>query len=174
MKLLKVLVFLSCMFCLFAVSACGSFPLQWLGIIRTESWSLEEGSGPLIHISEISADVSGVRTALEKEIAGLAPLVFWEQGFASTESGETADYEADICVREREYISGWKTRRSLAAEARIWRAGEKAKGALPLAAGRVTSAGDESFSSSKICGRMLSLAVKKAVSALRKSERRLQ
>ncbi|MDR2370092.1 MAG: hypothetical protein LBD71_01315 [Treponema sp.] len=169
MKLLKASGFLPCMFCLFVVSACESLPFQWFG---TQSWSFEEGAGPLIHISEISADISGVRTALEKEIAGLAPLVFWEQGFVSTETGETADYEADICIREREYISGWKTRRSLAAEARIWRAGEKAKGALPLAAGRVTSAGDESFSSSKICGRMLSLAVEKAASALRKGEGR--
>jgi hypothetical protein len=168
MKLVKASGFLSCVFCLFIVCACGSFPFQWFG---TQSWNLESGEHlPSIHIFEISADISGVRTAVEKEITALAPLVFWEQGFVFTETGEAADYEADICIREREYVSGWKTRRSLAAEARIWRAGERSQGALPLAAGRVTSAGDESFSSSKICGRMLTLAIKKAVSALRKGE----
>jgi hypothetical protein len=37
---------------------------------------------------------------------------------------------------------------------------------LPLAAGRVTSLGNRSFSSSETTGRMLALAVKEAVKAL--------
>ncbi|MDR1419985.1 MAG: hypothetical protein LBI86_06400 [Treponema sp.] len=149
--------------------ACISFPPQWYG---TESWSTSKDPRnlPSIWIAEVSVDLTGVWTAVENEITGLAPLVFWEQGFAAVRAGEAADYEADIWLREREFISGWKTRRSLAAEVRIWKAGERGGKNIPLAAGRVTTAGDESFSSSKTAGRMLAIAAGKAAAALREGE----
>ncbi|MDR1107275.1 MAG: hypothetical protein LBL44_13045 [Treponema sp.] len=150
-------------------SACISFPLQWYG---AQSWSTSQDPRnlPSIRIAEVSADLTGVWTAVENEVAGLAPLVFWEQGFAAAGEEEAADYEADIRLREREFISGWKTRRSLAAEVRIWKAGERNGTNIPLAAGRVTTAGDESFSSSKTAGRMLALAAGKAAAALREGK----
>ncbi|MDR0600746.1 MAG: hypothetical protein LBG42_00040 [Treponema sp.] len=165
MKPVKTCLVFSALF----FSACVSFPPQWYG---TEAWSTAKGDFPSVWIAEVSADLSGVWTAVENEAAGLAPLVFWEQGFAAAGAEGEADYEADVWLREREYISGWKTRRSLAVEVRIWKAGERTGKNIPLAAGRVTTAGDGSFSSSETTGRMLALAVGKAVAALREGEER--
>jgi hypothetical protein len=106
-------------------------------------------------------------------MADLAPLLFREQGCILSAGGEGAEYAADIRLREREYSSGWKTRRSLALEVRFWPAGEGAgREDIPLAAGRVLSLGDESFASSGTAGRMLNLGIKKAAAALRNKEGR--
>jgi hypothetical protein len=84
----------------------------------------------------------------------------------------------DIRIREREYITKWQTRRSLSVEVRIWELGGNwvelsgLERQLPLAAGRAISAGDLSFSSSQTLGRMLSMAVKKAVKDLDAEKRR--
>lgn len=113
---------------------------------------------------------------MEKEIRGLAPLLFFDQGCRLVAAGEEADFCADIRAREREYAAGWQTRRSLALEVRLWPAGEGEElrapdpaeaPVLPLAAGRVTSLGNRSFSSSETTGRMLALAIKKAVKPLK-------
>jgi hypothetical protein len=103
---------------------------------------------------------------VEEELSGLAPLIFGEMGFVPVLEGEAALYEADIRIREREYTAGWKTVRSLAAEVLIRRAGDR----RPLAVGRVTVSGEESFSSSRTSGRMLELAIRKAAGALGKGE----
>jgi hypothetical protein len=113
---------------------------------------------------------------VEKEIRGLAPLFFFERGCRMAAPGEEADYAADIRAREREYASGWQTKRSLAMEVRLWPLGDGAPDlqdalidrGLPFAAGRVTSVGNRSFSSSETTGRMLALAIKKAVKPLGK------
>jgi hypothetical protein len=169
--------------------SCESLPFNfYLG----RSWSSvtgNEGNTPVfkgtIKLAKVSVDRTGGWASVEKEIAGLAPLLFWEQGYRPSADGERADYAADIRVREREYAAGWKTKRSLAVEVRIWPdagglelygsetpAAEPSSGnsfseGMPLAAGRITSLGDRSFSSSETTGRMLSLAIQRAVKALR-------
>jgi hypothetical protein len=119
-----------------------------------------------LRIAGVYADITGPRVTVEEEAAGLAPLLFEEMGFVPAGEGEEARYEADIRIREREYTAGWKTLRSLAAEVSIREAGDR----RPLAVGRVTVSGEESFSSSGTAGRMLELAIRKAVGALEKGE----
>lgn len=157
--------------------ACESLPFDYY---RGKSWSAPgEGNGTreilgTLCLAAVSVDRTGGWASVEKEIRGLAPLLFGERGYRVISAGEGADYAADIRVREREYASGWQTKRSLAVEVRLWPAGvlnpldgENAA-TLPLAAGRVTSLGTRSFSSSETTGRMLALAIKKALKPLEK------
>jgi hypothetical protein len=141
-----------------------------------KSWSLPEAgdspeSGIRARLVSVTVDRNGGWASVEKEVRGLAPLLFFEQGCRLMPPEEAADYAVDIRVREREYAAGWQTKRSLALEVRLWPAGEtpdEAYQGLPCMAGRVTFLGDRSFSSSETTGRMLALAIKKALRPLGK------
>jgi hypothetical protein len=158
-------VFLMVSLCL---GACESLPSN---VYRGRSWSLPEAgtapeSGIRVRLVSVTVDRNGGWASVEKEVRGLAPLLFFEQGCRLVSPEEGADYAADIRVREREYAAGWQTKRSLAVEVRLWPAGatpDETYQGLPCMAGRVTSLGDRSFSSSETTGRMLSLAIKKAL-----------
>jgi hypothetical protein len=155
------------------LGACESLSFNYY---RGRAWSVPEGnlpeSGVTARLVSVTVDRSGGWASVEKEIWGLAPLLFFEEGCRLVPLTEEADYAADIRVREREYAAGWQTRRSLAVEVRLWPAGELldnrdgAYQGLPCMAGRVTSLGDRSFSSSETTGRMLALAIKKALRPL--------
>jgi hypothetical protein len=159
------------------LGSCESLPFDYY---RGKSWSVPgEGNGTretlgTLCLAAVSVDRTGGWASVEKEIRGLAPLIFGERGYRVISAGEGADYTADIRVREREYASGWQTKRSLAVEVRLWPAGVlnpqdgEYAASLPLAAGRVTSLGTRSFSSSETTGRMLALAIKKALKPLEK------
>jgi hypothetical protein len=159
------------------LGACESLPFDYY---RGKSWSApgeENGAREILgtlYLAAVSVDRTGGWASVEKEIRGLAPLLFGERGYRVVSTGEGADYAADIRVREREYASGWQTKRSLAVEVRLWPAGildpqdGENGGPLPLAAGRVTALGNRSFSSSETTGRMLALAIKKALKPLAK------
>ncbi|MDR1899260.1 MAG: hypothetical protein LBQ55_04555 [Treponema sp.] len=171
MKTVKMLFPLCCV--LLWLGACESLPF---GFYRYQSWSspAPEGAGEKtarVYLADVSVDRSGGWASVEKEVAGLAPLLFLDQGLRAVENGEEADYTADIRLREREYTSGWKTRRSLLCEVRFWKTGGAEGRRIPLAAGRVTFLGEKSFSSSDTTGRMLALAVKKAAATLKKGNR---
>ena len=174
-------VFVVCVFFGTLMVSCGSLPFEYpVG----RAWYMDKnthhkeikGSFELLGVT---AEKTGGWDSLEKEIEGLAPLYFWEQGcYLKTDNAE-ADYAADIRIREREYISRWRTKRSISVEVRIWDLKEPIlrpdtagiTRTLPLAVGRVTADGDASFSSSETVGRMLALAIKKAVKRLENEKR---
>jgi muconolactone delta-isomerase len=117
----------------------------------------------------VSVEKAGGQTALEKEIAALVPLIFWERGYYFYPDDRKADYVVDVQAREREYTLGWKTRRSLALEVRLWRdQGEDPRlyGTTPLAAAQVFSTGSKTFASSRQINRMLRTVVGKSLRAL--------
>lgn len=120
----------------------------------------------------VSADKPGGWLSVEKEIADMAPLVFLEKGYLFQWQDEGADFIVDIQAREREYLRGWRTRRSLSVEVRIWdgpHPDEASSGAAPLAAGQAIASGNASLASSKTISRLLNLAADRAVEALVKS-----
>ena len=100
------LFFLSCSVLLW-LSGCESLPP---GFYRQKSWAssvLKDGAkAPRIYLTAVSVDKSGSWVSIEKEVAGLAPLLFLDYGLEAVEDGEDADYTADIRLREREYTSG--------------------------------------------------------------------
>ena len=140
----------------------------------SRSWRMPEEKRikGTVKIINVTADRSGGRDSLEKETAVLAPLYFWKKGFRTVALGEYADYAAEINLREREFSAGWRTKRSLTVEVRIWKCvdgdlqPEDAAGKLPIAAGRIVLTGNKSFSSSKVAGKLLSDAVSKTVKRL--------
>jgi hypothetical protein len=167
--------FSSLFFVLFMFS-CDSMPISFT---ESHSWRITEESEAkgTIKLINVTAYRSGSRDSLEKEAAVLAPLYFWTKCYRTVESGSPADYAVEINLREREFASGWSTKKSLAVEVRIWSCVdgdmrlEESPERLPVAAGRVISTGNNSFSSSKTTGRMLSRAVSAAVRQLPSAQR---
>ncbi|MDR2109746.1 MAG: hypothetical protein LBP32_00400 [Spirochaetaceae bacterium] len=151
---------------LFLVS-CSSLPFY---VPSSGGWS-PGGPGEftaVVALGTVSVDKSGGGASAEREIAGLVPLIFLEEGYGFSFDEAEADYRTDLRAMEREYLSGWRTERSVSVEVRIWRAGEDPDRVPPLAAGRATASGIPTLSSSRDLSRLLRSAIKKAASALEK------
>ena len=159
MKCLKFFLVLT----LAALGSCLSFNPFGNSSWATGNMETVKGS---IRIVSVSAEKSGEWGLLEKEVNDLLPLLFFEEGYVLVSHDGQADIFAEVTVREREYIDGWKTRRSLSAEVRIWDAGDFSGQPLPLSAGRALSGGKQSFASSKTLSAMLRKAIKNAVNGL--------
>jgi hypothetical protein len=156
--------------------SCESVPINYS---RSRSWLT--GRKPVwgtVSLLGVTVDRIGGRDSVERDITALAPLCFWEEGCQMLSPGKSADYAADIQVREREYSSGWRTKRSLLVEVRIWPYGEEGTErqtytqSLPLAAGRVIAMGSRTLSSFETTNRMLSQATQKAVKQLAAQKRK--
>jgi hypothetical protein len=126
---------------------------------KKEGWSsLTAESEKSFSLGSIEIDSAASWDSLEKEAAGLLPLLLLERGIALTEGG---DYSVSAKVIEREFAEGWQTKRSLSAEIRIFRSGEESS--VPLAAGRAMASGEKSASSSKVLSRLLRGALRRAL-----------
>jgi len=126
-----------------------------------------------ITILDVQIDRSGGWDSVEREAASLAPLYFWDEGCLIVSAEEGPQFAANILIRERDFTIGWKSKKSLTVEVRIWpfrdtpvsvESYEDQK--LPAAVGRVVMTGDASFSSSAILGKLLSKAIKQAIKKL--------
>jgi hypothetical protein len=156
------------------VLSCEALPMNFL---KSQSWNIPENVQentytPLILLG-VQVDRTGVWDSIEKETAALAPLYFWKHGCRVVTAADQPVYAAGINLREREFNSGWRIKRSLVLEVRIWDYKDApALGVsvleqnLPAAVGRVTALGEMSFSSSDTINRMLSKAIKDAVKQL--------
>lgn len=142
---------------------CSTFSL---GSSENSAWSMAGGEQPkgAVRIISVSVDKSGEWGSLEKEISAMLPLLFLEESYLVVPSREAADFSAEVTVREREYLSGWRTRRSLSVELRLWDTGNE--GPLPLSAGRALYQGKRSLASSQTLSDMLRKAVKNAIGGL--------
>ena len=159
--------------------SCEALPINYS---RGQSWHIPinepEKISTTLTIMGVQVDRTGGWDSIEKETAALAPLYFWNRGCKVVPAEERPVYAAAIQVREREFNLGWRTKRSLAVEVRIW-AYEDAPEAgasvqdqkLPAAVGIVTAMGERSFSSSETTGRLLSKAIGKAAKKLAVYER---
>ena len=164
----------------FLFSSCNSMPVSYSSC---ESWSMPEKyknktrAAKTIQVAGVSVDRPGGWDSLEKEICALAPIYFWEQGYKQAASGKTPDYIAFINLREREFADGWHTRKSLVMEVRVWQcvkgstSFENYQDKIPIAAGRIVSIGNRSFSSSQTAGKMLSRAVSMTVKRIPRTGR---
>jgi hypothetical protein len=148
--------------------SCGTFPET----ARSRSWYLDEKSAPKekIYITKVYFDAAAGWNALEEEAARALPLILLERNYLAVDSQKAAGYAMDVTLREREYLKGWKTKRSLSVEVCIWPGSGVENGiAVPLAAGSAIMQGSQSFSSSKTLYSLLEKAVKSAIKALEKN-----
>jgi len=111
--------------------------------------------------------------SIEREAASLAQLYFWDRGCRVIPAEERPAYAARIWITERDFNIGWKSKKSLAVEVRIWNFEDAPangvpieKYKLPAAVGRVVMTGNKSFSSSDVMGKLLSRAIKQAARRL--------
>ena len=162
-KLMSFLLVFCTLACAALINACSSLPFD---SASDSSWATEnrEETKGSIKIISVLVERPGEWGSMEKEIRMLLPLLFFEEAYLVVSPDEEADYSADVTIREREYLSGWQTRRSLSAEVRIWEG--ETSGPLPLSAGRSLIQGKQSFASSKTLSSMLTQAVKNAGNGL--------
>ena len=157
MKKIIILFLLSLAFC-----GCSSLPFDTYGSSRWAGDIVNVlGS---VRIISVSAERSGEWGALEKEARDLLPLLFSEESYRVVSHSAGADYSADIKLREREYADGWRTKRSLSVEVRLWK-GDVIE-PLPLSAGRSLIQGKQSLASSRTLSYMLRKAVRNAIRGL--------
>jgi len=158
--------------------SCEALPINYS---RSQSWLIpvahneQDKSWTTVTLLGVQVDRKGGWDSVEREVTDLVPLFFWNQGCRVVAVDEQPVYAADVQVREREFNQGWRTKRSLAVEVRIWdfRDAPAKVQKLPLAAGRVIASGERSLFSSETTGKMLSMAIEKAVKELSAHERKL-
>ena len=150
-------------FVLIVAAGCVSFDSS-----ESAFWTTGDGNNTrgTVRIISVSVERSGEWSSIEKEISDLLPLLFSEEAYLMVSPAATADYSAEVKVREREYPDGWETRRSLSAEVRLWPGDSFFEKPLPLSAGRALNHGKQSLASSKTLCAMLRKAVKNAVQGL--------
>jgi hypothetical protein len=162
---------------LLVLLSCEALPVNYSS---GQSWLISsDNTWTTLVILPVQVDRSGGWDSVEKETASLAPLYFWDSGCRVVAAEEAPAYAAQIQVREREFNVGWRTKKSLAVEVRIWDYDDAPKNGesvsvqkLPAAVGRIIETGDRSFSSSITTGDILSKAIKKAVKELAVYERK--
>ena len=174
MKRISVLFLLFLFFCsCSSLSFDSSQSSQWGRDIK----KVRQNSKGTVRILSVSADRSGEWNSLEREALDLLPLLFSEKSYRVVSQSQAADYSAEVKLREREFADGWRTKRSLSAEVRIWANNAAALLAgdtfepLPLSAGRSLIQGKKSLASSKTLTSMLRKAVRNAVRGLPGSKR---
>ncbi|MDR0655594.1 MAG: hypothetical protein LBG22_04700 [Treponema sp.] len=135
------------------------------------SWAGSDHVKGRVKLREITVDKIAGTASLEEEARELVSMYLREEGYLP--AGEGEDYLVDMILREREYITGWKTKRSLAADLRFWpgslSAASPSAAPMPVSASRVVCTGEESLSSSKTLGKIIALAVKRGIRALEKN-----
>jgi hypothetical protein len=146
--------------------SCSSLPF-----FPRKSWSLAglKKRGPTVRLENVSVDKPGGWISIEEEMINLTPLLFLERGYLVSADPEKADYAVEVRAWEREYTQGWKTKRSVMMEVRLWH--ERGPDAqeyreTPLAAGRAAYYGKKSLVSSRKSGSMLKSALRRALRAL--------
>lgn len=162
------------LFLVLAVTAffvsCGTSLPSWYSI---RSWPGSNHVKGRIKLREITVDKTGGTSSLEEEARGLVFMYLRERGYSPAGEDGDEDYLVDMILREREYISGWKTRRSIAADLCFWpgsiSAASPAGALMPVSASRVVCTGEESLSSSKTLGKIIRLAVGRGIRALEKN-----
>jgi hypothetical protein len=177
MKFIKIVLIPALCAAALAVLSCESLPINYS---KGLSWTARRKIAGTLRIVGVRVERNGNRDLIERELEGLAPLVFGKRGYLLAGDQEKADYAADIRAYEREYSTNWKMRRSVSVEVRIWKDGGTPPDAgdsfitrrLPLAAGQIILIGNGSLSSSETVNRILGRAVKKALGALKAAERK--
>ena len=141
----------------FTLSFDSSGNTSWTALDRGK----EKGT---IRIMSVTAEKSSEWGSIQKEISALLPLLFLEESYLTVSENEKADYTAEVNVREREYYSGWKTKRSLSVELRLWT--REGNDLQPISAGVALNNGNGSLASSQMLAAMLRKAVKSAIKGL--------
>lgn len=132
----------------------------------SESWIVPSQSElPSICIGEVLVDRASGWTSIEREIRDMVPLLFSEYEYPFVLDNAGADYVIDVQSVEREYMSGWRSERSIAVEIRVYKNSgmEDYRNAVPLIVGKTTSSGNASLASSQDLRRLLNAGVKKIV-----------
>ena len=154
-------------------------------ITHREAWYTGgdgHGERRTVFVRSVTVNRAGGWDSIHSEVSGLVPLLLWKQGLHPVSDYREADYSLDVRLHEREYLSQWRTMRSLALEVRIWGvprgnsidADFSYDEQLPLALGRVVTTGNQSFSSSQTIRQLLVPAVQSAASQLTAAQQSAQ
>ncbi len=137
--------------------SCSTYSKSWIVLSQNEF--------PSICVGEVLVDRANGWTSIEREIRDMVPLLFSEYQYSFVLDNAGADYVIDVQAVEREYMSGWRSERSIAVEIRVYKNSgiEDYRNAVPLIVGKTTSSGNASLASSQDLHRLLNAGVKRIV-----------
>ena len=154
------LTFFACFLLLYA--SCSSIPFL---STSSQAWSRmdEDSQLPALFMGEITVDKSSNWTSIKQEIGNIVPLLFLDHKYTFVLDKSEAVYIVDVKAIEREYMSGWTTKRSVSIEVLLYENNPSGDyhAAQPMVIGRTTSSGSESLSSSRDLQKLLKGAIKK-------------
>jgi hypothetical protein len=135
---------------------------------RTRTWVERDAlaAPQMVYIENITVEAPGVSYAVREELAVIVPLLFFEYAFIVTEDRAEADYSAALFVSERDYLSGWETKKSVALNIILRSVGADA--AMPTAAGRTVAHGTQGLSSSKNLETLTRRTIRQAIATIKK------
>lgn len=151
---------------------CSSFPITF---VKGRSWVGEGMDAPVrIALSYPEVERQSSASSIEEDLTRLAPLLFLEHGLPIAVGEDGATAVAELHAVEREYTSGWKTRRCTTLELILTRpaVGDAAGSSTLIAASRASSQGDVSLASAKDLYKLLDKAVRELSDALREETSR--
>ncbi|MDR2865525.1 MAG: hypothetical protein LBV68_07955 [Spirochaetaceae bacterium] len=162
---------------------------------QTKTWISGDNfsAAKKLALGKIDIDKIGGGWSVEREIAGILPLIFLEHDYVFLQEGEHADYLVDVYAVERDYYDGWKSKKSIAIEVvfgllpgateetAVSSSAQELTGndpdvknateirlKTPFAAGRTIAEGSLGLSSSKNLEALLRLSVEKLVKSIQR------
>jgi hypothetical protein len=75
--------------------------------------------GHIIFVDTVLVDRSGLSRSIEQETCGLVKIILLSLGCQLTNIKSNADFIVDTTLYEREFASGWKTKRSVTVDMKI-------------------------------------------------------
>lgn len=143
--------------------SCSTFPFNFAS---SKSWTVpSEDDFPSMYLGDVLVDKASGWNSIEREIQDLVPLLFSDYGYPFVLNKAEAAYIVDVLAVEREYMSGWKSKRSVAVEIRVYENSgiDEYQNTIPVVVGKTTSSGGVSLASSKDLSRLLGSGVKKII-----------
>ena len=151
--------------------SCSTSPFNFT---YSRAWTAPEGNEfPSMYLGDVLVDKAGGWSSIEREIQDITPLLFSDHGYLFIYDKSRADYIVDIQATEREFMTGWRTKRSVAVEIWIYKniGIDEYKNTVPIVAGKTTSSGNKSLSSSKDLERLLGAGIKKTIKLLNTAQK---
>ncbi len=164
-RIVRLTAFFCTSFLLFF--SCSTFPFNFTS---SKAWTTpsKDELYPTMYLGEVLVDKASGWNSIEREVRDMVPLLFSDYGYPFILDKARAEYIVDVQALEREYMTGWQSKRSVSIEIRIYENTgiTDYQNTVPLVVGKTTSSGGVSLASSRDLGKLIGSGVKKIVKSL--------
>jgi hypothetical protein len=158
------------------ICSCSTFPTDFF-FLSSKAWiSPSQSDQPSLYLADVLVDKASGWTSIEQETRNILPLLFSDYDYPFTLNQSNADYIVDVQAIEREYLSGWRTKRSIAIEIQIYQNNilDEYHNKPPIIVAKTTSSSNVSLASSKVLHNLLVSGVRKVVRSFKTLQKKQQ